>query len=265
MALSWTLDKVGPMARSAEDCGIILEAIAGSDNKDPMSAGKGFFYAPQFARPMSEYTVGIAKVDWEEWAEPETRAALGAALQVFVGMGLKIREVELPDFPFGAMVSTILQAEAASIFEELVASGKVDELADEKQIAGLKAAGEVLAKDYLRAMRIRRLALEAFRNFFYEMDMVLSPTRTGIANLITQPLDAPRPAAPQARKRGLIGHIPAGNIAGLPALCLPAGFANNLPVSVTLMGRAFTENALLAVGAEFQRRTDWHKRHPGAS
>jgi aspartyl-tRNA(Asn)/glutamyl-tRNA(Gln) amidotransferase subunit A len=262
MALSWTLDKIGPLARTAEDCGIILETIAGADSADPMSAGKGFYFAPQFARPLSEYTIGIAKVDWEEWADPETRAALNEALKVFQGMGVKIRETELPDFPYGALVGTILQAEAASIFEELVSSGQVDQLADEKQIAGLKAAGELTAKDYLRAMRIRRLVQDAFKEFFYGIDMILSPTRTGVANPVSRALDAPRGPVPAGRKRGLISHIPAGNVAGLPALSLPAGFAGKLPVSVTLMGRAYTENALLAVGMEFQRRTDWHKRHP---
>ena len=133
--MSWTLDKIGPMARTAEDCGIILGVIAGGDARDPMSAGKSFYYAPQFARPMTEYTVGFARVDWEEWAEPETRSAYAAALEALKGLGVKLREVEMPDFPFGPLVSTIMQAEAGSIFEELVASGKVDELADEKQIA----------------------------------------------------------------------------------------------------------------------------------
>ena len=262
MALSWTLDKIGPMARTAEDCGIILGVIAGGDARDPMSAGKSFYYAPQFARPMTEYTVGFARVDWEEWAEPETRSAYAAALEALKGLGVKLKEVEMPDFPYGPLVSTIMQAEAGSIFEELVASGKVDELADEKQIAGLKACGDVLAKDYLKAMRVRRLLLTAFSQFFADLDMIVAPTRMGIANRIEVALDAPRPPAPEGRKRGLMGHIPAGNLAGLPALNLPCGLVEGLPVGITLMGRAFTENALLAVGKEFQQRTNWHLKRP---
>jgi aspartyl-tRNA(Asn)/glutamyl-tRNA(Gln) amidotransferase subunit A len=183
-------------------------------------------------------------------------------LAVFKAMGVKMREVELPDFPYGALVSTILQGEAGSIFEDLVESGRVKELVDEKQIAALEATQGLLAKDYLRAMRIRRLVVEQFRDFFYETDMILAPTRTGVANAIAQPLDAPRPPAPEGRKRGLIQHIPAGNLAGLPALSLPCGFANGLPLGVTLMARAFHENAILAVGMEYQKRTDWHKRRP---
>ena len=262
MALSWTLDKLGPMARTVEDCGIILDAIAGGDAGDPMSAGKGFVYAPQFSRPLSDYTVAYAPVDWDEWVEPETRAAYAETLKVFKGMGMQVKEMELPDFPYGALVGTIIQAEAASIFEELIASGKVDELADERQIAGLKAATEVLAKDYLKAMRIRRQVMSEFRSFFSETDMLLSPTRRGVANLVSQPLDSPAAAAPTERKRGLIGHIAAGNLAGLPALTMPCGLVNGLPIGVTVMSRAFNENALLAVGKEFQQRTDWHKRRP---
>jgi aspartyl-tRNA(Asn)/glutamyl-tRNA(Gln) amidotransferase subunit A len=262
MALSWTLDKIGPMARSAEDCGIILEVIAGGDGGDPGSAGKGFYFAPQFAKPFAEMTVGYAPVDWQEWVEPETRAAYAEALNVLRSLGVKLKEMELPDFPYGPVVSTVLQGEAGSIFEELVESGRVKELADEKQIAGLEATQGMLAKDYLRAMRIRRLVLEAFREFFYEIDLVVAPSRMNVANKLADPLDAPRPDPPAGRKRGLMQHIPAGNLAGLPALSLPCGLVNGLPIGVTLMGRAFTENALLAVGAEFQRRTDWHKRRP---
>lgn len=263
MALSWTLDKVGPLARTAEDCGIILEAIAGGDADDPMSAGKSFYYAPQFARPMKDYTIGYAKVDWEEWAEPETRQAFAAALEVFRGLGVKLKEVELPDYPYGALVSTILQGEASSIFEELISSGKVDEIADAKQAAGLKAAADLLAKDYLKAMRVRSLMQVAFRDFFYELDMVIAPTRMGVASGIEVALDAPRAAVPTERKRGMSAHVPAGNLAGLPALSLPCGFVGGLPIGVTLMGRAFTENALLAVGNSFQQITDWHKKRPG--
>lgn len=262
MALSWTLDKIGPLARTSEDCGIILEAISGADSADPMSSGKGFFYAPQFARPMKDYTVGYAKVDWEEWPEPETRQAFAAALDVIRGLGVKLKEVELPDYPYGPLVSTIIQGEASSIFEELISSGKVDQIADAKQASGLKAAGELTAKDYLKAMRVRSLLQIAFREFFYELDMVIAPTRMGVASGIDAALDAPRATAPAERKRGMSAHIPAGNLAGLPALSLPCGFAGGLPVGITLMGRAFTENALLAVGNSFQQKTDWHKKRP---
>jgi aspartyl-tRNA(Asn)/glutamyl-tRNA(Gln) amidotransferase subunit A len=161
------------------------------------------------------------------------------------------------------VLSTILAAEQASIFEPLIASGKVDELADAAQIAGLKASLEVPAKDYLKAMRVRRLIQEAFSRLFGEVDALLAPGRPGPATSIDQPLDRGGSAAgtPPADP-GFRTIIPAGNLAGLPALVLPCGFAENLPLALQVVGVPFSENLLLAVGKEFQARTDWHKRRP---
>ena len=88
-------------------------------------------------------------------------------------------------------------------------------------------------------------------------------TGVGTASLVTEPLDASaRRAAANPKSRGLQGLIPAGNLAGLPALCLPCGFAGQLPVAIQLVGRSFTENTLLALGTAYQKQTDWHRRHP---
>jgi len=122
MALSWTLDKVGPMCRSAEDCGLVLEAIAGNDNADPGSSGRGYRYAPQYAKKPSDLKVGYAPVDFAEWASEATRPAFQQALDAVKGMGVQLKEVELPDFPYGALVNNILAGEAASIFEDLIKS-----------------------------------------------------------------------------------------------------------------------------------------------
>lgn len=266
MALSWTLDKLGPMARTAEDCGLILQTIAGKAGDDPGSAGKSFYYAPQFVRPMPELTIGYHPADWQERPDPALRPPLAAALEVFKGFGCKIKEVEIPDFPYGPVISTILGGEAGSIFEDFIKSGGVDKLADAKQIAGLKATQEVLAKDYLKAMRIRSLIRDAFATLFVDVDVLLAPARNSIAGKVADPLDrssssaSSAPAAP--RVRGLQGLIPAANLAGLPALCLPCGFADKLPVAVQLVSRPFNENLLLALGVKYQSQTDWHKRQP---
>jgi aspartyl-tRNA(Asn)/glutamyl-tRNA(Gln) amidotransferase subunit A len=172
-------------------------------------------------------------------------------------------EAKLPPFPYGAVLSTILAAEQASIFEPLIASGKVDELADAAQIAGLKASLEVPARDYLKAMRVRRLIQEAFSRLFTEVDVLLAPGRPAPATAIDQPLDRGGPAAAAAPSDpGFRSIIPAGNLAGLPALVLPCGFAGNLPLALQVVGVPFSENLLLALGKEFQARTDWHKRRP---
>jgi aspartyl-tRNA(Asn)/glutamyl-tRNA(Gln) amidotransferase subunit A len=261
MSLAWTLDKIGPLCRSAEDCGVVLHAIAGPDPNDPGSARKGFAYVPQFDRRPSDFRIGYAPVDFER-AAPEAQAAFSAAIDAVKALGVKLTEVEIPDFPYGALVETVIGAEAASIFEDFIRSGTVDQLADPSQAALLKAALDIPAVDYLKAMRIRSLVREAFREMlFVDTDMLLVPARSGPAPRIE---DGVRGGGgrPAAGGRGLGGIIPAGNLAGLPAISLPCGFAGGLPVGLSLVGRPFFENHLLGVGRAFQARTDWHKRRP---
>lgn len=262
MALSWTLDKIGPLCRSADDCGHVLAAIAGADTKDPGSAGKSFYYAPQFQRPFNEIRVGFAPVDFDGWSAPEAQADLKKAVETIRSLGVQMVEARIPDFPHGAVLSTVLNGEMGAIFEPLIKSGKVDELADAKQIAGLKASLDVSASEYLKAMRIRALIQKAFDQAFYEeYDVILAPARTAPASPIRQPLD--QGSGREAPKdRGFSSIIPAGNLAGLPALSLPCGFANGLPVGIQLVARPFHENLLLALGKAFQERTDFHRKRP---
>ena len=261
MPLSWTLDKLGPFCHSAEDGGLVLETIAGGDHRDPGSAGKSFYYTPQYARKMSELRIGFAPADFSEWPDDAARPALQQALETMRSLGATMVETRLPDFPYGPIISAIISVDAASVFEPLIASGKVDELADQKQIAGLKAGLEIPANVYLKAMRVRRLAQEAMHKLLGDVDVLLTPGRLGPAPKIDEPLDV-RPDRPRPKDAGLTPLIPAGNLAGMPALSLPCGFAGNLPVALQLAGAPLTENTLLAVGKEFQSRSDWHKRRP---
>jgi len=262
MPLSWTLDKIGPMCRSAEDCGLVLHEIAGADSKDPATGGKSFYYAPQFSRDLKYVRVGFAPADFGDTAEPAARPDFAKALETIRSLGVQVTEVKLPEFPYGPIISTIISSEAASIFEPLIKSGKVDELADPKQIAGLKAGLEIPAADYLKAMRIRSLIQSAFSDLFDNIDVLLAPSRFGPAPKIWQPLDRPATDRPQPREPGLTALIPAGNLAGLPALSLPCGFADGMPIAIQLVGRPYTENTLLTIGRDFQARTDWHRRRP---
>jgi aspartyl-tRNA(Asn)/glutamyl-tRNA(Gln) amidotransferase subunit A len=269
MALSWTLDKLGPFAHCAEDCGYVLQAIAGKDGNDPGSAGKSFYYTPQYAQPAKELRVGFAPADFDAHVTAAARPAFAAALDTLRASGAQLVEIEWPQFPYGAALSTILAAEQASIFEPLITSGQVDLLADRAQIAGLRASLEVSAKDYLKAMRIRRQIQEAFRRVFGGVDVLVAPGRSGPAPKIDQPLSPPpgAPAAPAAATSGggFAGIVQAGNLAGLPALVVPCGFVENLPVALQLVGAPFSENLLLSIGKDFQSRTDWHKRRPPAA
>src|SRR5580704_1085084 len=103
MPLSWTMDKLGPMCHSAEDCALVLAAIAGGDTNDPGSAAKSFYYAPEFARKMEDIRIGYAPVDFAEWAEPAARPVFDKALADFKSLGMKVVETKLPEFPYRAV------------------------------------------------------------------------------------------------------------------------------------------------------------------
>jgi aspartyl-tRNA(Asn)/glutamyl-tRNA(Gln) amidotransferase subunit A len=262
MALSWTMDKIGPLARSAEDCARVLAEISGADDADPASARKRFFFSPQYTQPFAALRLGFAAADFSDRLPEPLRAPLSAAFEVFKSMGYQLTESSLPDYPYGAVSSAVIGAEGSTVFAGLIESGKVDELADARQIAGLKAGLETGARDYLHAMRLRTLMQQSLRELFAKVDLIVAPARYSVASKISDPLDRSSGARPAGAPPGFRDLVTAGNLAGLPALALPAGFAEGLPVSICLVGRPFAENTLLAAGLEFQRRTDWHRRQP---
>jgi aspartyl-tRNA(Asn)/glutamyl-tRNA(Gln) amidotransferase subunit A len=277
MALSWTLDKIGVLARSAECCGYVLNDIAGADDDDPASARKSFYFAPQFARRTPDLRFGFASTDFNEMLDEQYRPVFAKALEVIRSLGARMIEMQTPELPYGPAISTIIDSEAASIFENLIRSGQVDQLADPHQINGLKASLNYSAVDYLKAMRIRRQVMQSFRDHFKQVDVLVAPTRNTIADRADIPFDEQRPRppagsppagtgagnAPPQRPRGVYaGLIPASNLAGLPALSLPCGFVNGLPVAIQLIGPAFSESMLLHIGQEFQKLTDFHRQRP---
>jgi aspartyl-tRNA(Asn)/glutamyl-tRNA(Gln) amidotransferase subunit A len=178
-------------------------------------------------------------------------------------MGVQMSEAELPDFPYGELATVIITSEGSSQFEDLIRSGKVNSLVDARQIGGLKAGLKISATDYARAMRLRGEMQKAIRRWMINYDVLISPARMSLATPVKQALDAGN-GRPSPSKRGLSEIISAGNLAGLPGLSLPCGFADGLPVGISLVGRPWTENTLIAIGREYQRQTDWHKRQPKA-
>lgn len=261
MALSWTLDKIGVLARSAEDCGTVLAAIAGGDDEDPGSAGKSFYFAPQYYENLSELKIGYAEIDFAEWPDEPLRPAFANALAVVKSIGVPMLEAKLPDFPYGPLITCIIDSEAASIFERFIRSGRVDQLADSKQINGLKAALNYSALDYLKAMRVRSQIQAAFRDLFAKVDFLVAPARLTLPDRADQPFDETQPKRPD-QKGVVAGLVQAGNLCGLPAITIPCGYVNGLPVGLQMVGRPFSENRVIALAREFQRRTDFHKQHP---
>lgn len=281
MALSWTLDKLGPMARTAADCALVLQAMAGRDAADPTTSGRRFApLGPAAARrALRAVRLGFAEEDLEH-ASAEAKGALARGLTELRRIVPRVARAALPaDLAYGPMVGTVYGAEGATIFAELITSGRVDELVDRRQAAGLKEGLEIRARDYLQAMRLRTLLIERFRALFSEVDVIVAPARTSTAPPIDAPLDARPPgygslpaasaAAPAAKAEapgpGNTGLIPAGNLAGLPAVFFPCGLGTDgLPVGLQLVGLPFSEPLLVAVASAYQRETDHHLRRPPA-
>ena len=170
-------------------------------------------------------------------------------------------ETRLPDYPYGPIVGTVIDSEAASIFEQLIRSGKVDQLADQAQIDGLKASMNYSAVDYLKAMRVRTQIIADFAALFGSLDLLVAPTRLSPPDRADQPFDETPPKRPD-RKGVVSGLVQAANLCGLPALTIPCGFVNGLPIGIQIVGPPFSENRVIAFGREFQNRTDFHKQHP---
>ncbi|MBE7158756.1 MAG: amidase, partial [Rhodospirillales bacterium] len=261
MALSWTLDKVGVLAHSAEDCGLVLHAMAGADDADPASARKSFYYSPRYYDDMRALKVGFATTDFVDWPDPPLRPVLGAALETCRSIGTTMVETKLPDFPYGPVIGTIIDAEAASIFEPLIRSERLQLLADQGQIEGLKAALSYSSLDYLKAMRVRTLIQAAFRQLFADVDLLVAPAHFSAPERADAPFDQTPSKHPDTR--GIGGElVQASNLCGYPAVSLPCGFANGLPVALQIVSPPFTENRLLAFASEFQKRTNFHNQHP---
>ena len=266
MALSWTCDKIGVLARSADDCGIVLQHVAGADTEDPGSAQKGFHYSPQFHRKFADLRIGYHPIDFERWPDEAMRSGYATALNLVKSLGAEMVELKLPDLPYGLIIGTIIDAEGASVFEEFIRGGQVDQLADPTQINGLKASLNYNALDYLKAMRIRSQVQAAFRDLFGLVDVLVSPSSFNLPERIDRSFDQQdkeRPPRPSNKGVGA-DLIPASNLAGLPALSIPCGFTNGLPMGLQFVGPPHTESTLLAFGRQFQALTDFHKRHPPA-
>src|SRR5437879_5066815 len=274
MALAWTMDKIGPMCRSAEDCGLVLEAIAGVDPRDPGSAGRAFRHARGRGRNLRRVRVGYLAGDFEA-VHPSARPAMREAQAAIRSLGVGWRRIALPALAIDSVARTIIRAEGSAVFEDLIRSGRVALLEDRRQQVGLRTGLQVPAADYLRAMRIRRLLQEAFARISAEVDVILAPTRLVPAPRIDEPLDPEwRPGRPggsrvgrgRARRAGgggSVALIPAGNLAGLPGLSLPCGFSTaGLPVGVQLVGRPFEETTLIGLGRAYQTITSWHRQRP---
>jgi aspartyl-tRNA(Asn)/glutamyl-tRNA(Gln) amidotransferase subunit A len=256
MALSWTMDKLGPLARSADDAALVLAAIAGPDLQDDSCLGRRFAWSGP-SRAARRWRIAVPKGCVEK-VQPAVRENFEAALAALGAGAVVTRDVEWPDLPWGAAVGTIVGAEGAAAFRDLIESGGVAQLRCPADRAGGYASLLTPAVDYLQAMRARRPMRAAMAKLFDSYDVVATPGRATVAYPANQNFEDVYP--------GVLGGprvIPAGNLAGLPALCLPSGLGENgLPTSIAFLGPASSEKSLAELGCSLQSHTSWHTRRP---
>ena len=253
MVLSWTLDKLGPLCLTADDCGIVLEAIAGEDADDPSTSDRPYRY-DIYASTGRRFKLAVLK-EVTEGAQPEVAANFNRALEALKDVA-DIEEIEFPEMPYEAVTRTILNAESASAFEDFIESGAVARLTA-PECHHPHARLMIPAQDYIRALRIRgkvaRIADEVMSGY----DAVIGPTRAVTAT----PIDQDFRGVVAGTARDTLGAV--GNSAGLPAISVPSGFSDQgLPTGIQFMGRAYDENRILAVARAYQSLTDWHTCHP---
>ena len=236
MALSWSMDKLGPLARSVEDCALVFNAVHGADGRDPTARTAPFNWDSE--RPLSDLRVGYFRRGFEsERATDHDRAAL----ETLRSLGGEPVPIDLPSgYPLGAL-RIILRAEAAAAFDELTLSGRDDLLV--RQNAGswpnsFRVARMIPAVEYIQANRVRTMLMGALEAALEGIDVFITPTRAPDVSLMT-------------------------NLTGHPAVVVPSGFnGDGTPVSTVFIGQLWADAETLRVAKAWQDATDFHTRRP---
>lgn len=253
MGLSWTMDKIGPMCRGVEDCAAALSAIYGPDGKDITVGDAPFNWNPD--TNISALRIGYLKTEFEgtgggpggstnptsqqrQTAE-QRRAVYKTALDALEKAGAKLVPMELPKFS-AAPLRYILSAEAAAAFDDITRDGRVNQLSG--QGPGdwpntFRTSRFIPAVEYLRAQRARTLLMHEMEKLMSQWDVFVSPAPGSASLLVT-------------------------NLTGHPAVVVPCGFVNNLPVAIMFTGGVYDEVSPLRVALAFERATKWHTMHP---
>lgn len=246
MTLSDTMDKLGPLCRSARGCELVLRTIAGEDPKDESTVD----------RPLGDGLESITDLDIAVLAGAGEKEQRGVRENYHRSLDVlrefaTITEITLPDLPYADVAGIVIDAESAASFESLVESGDVAELEAPSSQLGGYSQQSVLAKDYLKAMRVRTKMQERLDETLAPYDALVTPTRQTVANPIKTTLGdyfgrfgGPSMGAP-------------GNVAGLPAVSVPNGFGTrDLPTGLEFTGRAFSDVSVVQIAREYQSRTD---------
>ncbi len=240
MALSWSMDKIGPMCRSADDCALVFAAIHGADGRDPTTRDVPFDW--DAVRPLSSLRIGFYRSAFEQAeseADQRRKVFDDASLEVLRGLGIELIPIETPSqFPLNPLRSAILSAEASAAFDELTRSGRVNEIERSSWPNSFRQARLIPAVEYINANRVRTLVMQAMHEVMQQVDVFVTPSYGGNVLLLT-------------------------NLTGHPAVCLPNGFTEQgTPVSLSFVGRLWGEAETLRVAKAFQDATDFHTRKP---
>ncbi|HMD43430.1 MAG TPA: amidase [Candidatus Acidoferrum sp.] len=259
MALAYSMDKIGPIARSAEDCTRIFAAIAGHDphDLDTLPVDKAAFtYSPSAELNSRRLKVGWLTNAWKQTDyEPSLAKVLDATHKVLQKRFPGMKDAELPAGPWEDAANVILHCEVASAFAPLIDSGRLRELSDPLGQVGGYISQTISGADYTTALRVREILQQTIRTLFESYDVLVAaaqpvPATSLELNLLTGLSFA-----------DLLGGI--GNLCGLPALSVPCGFTEKkLPVGIQFVARAGNDAAVLQAGRAFQQATDWHHKHP---
>lgn len=239
MALSWSMDKIGPITRSVEDCALVFNAIYGPDDHDPTVMAAPFRYAPMAS--LKGVRIGYVKKAFD--SNYPSRANDSLTLQTLRNLGAELVDFDLPTGVPAGRISFLLSAEAAASFDELTRSGKDDQLARQTKNAWpntFRSSRFIPAVEYIQANRARTKLINemAAQLKAARVDVYISPTYAG-------------------------GNLTLTNLTGHPCVVLPNGFSKqNTPTSITFMGQLFEEGKVLAVAKAYQDATQWHKKHP---
>jgi len=280
IAFASSLDQAGVLARTAEDCAHVLAAMAGFDPLDSTSVDRPVpDYAAALAAPVKGLRIGLPREYFAAGLEAGTRAAVMAAVTQFEALGATVSEISLPNSPLSVPTYYVVapaeassnlarfdgvryghRAEGVKTLEELYKKSRGEGFGAEVR-RRIMIGTYVLSHGYydayyLKAQKVRRLICDDFRRAFEKVDVVLGPTAQAPAFKLGD-----KTADPVAMYLNDIYTI-AANLAGIPALSMPGGFVDGLPVGVQLMGNYFDEARLLNVAHQYQLATHWHKALP---
>jgi aspartyl-tRNA(Asn)/glutamyl-tRNA(Gln) amidotransferase subunit A len=263
--LSWSMDHVGPLTRTAKEAALVLEVLGGSDTADDTTSDRAVpKYTAVLDRPLEGVRIGIPEPWFFDAIEPAVAAAVESAIQVLVEAGCQRAKLELPH------MDEVLGAHRAIIFSEASAYHRpfletaANRYSDD--IRPLLLGGLFLsAADYLQAQRVRTIVCRAWADVLRTVDCLVTPTLPIVATKFGQE-SASLPGGEKALVRAYLDLLLPFNLTGHPAVSVPCGFSQEtLPIGLQIVGKPFDEATILRVAHQYQQRTNWHQRMPATA